>query len=253
MEVTVDTYRVSKGNTDYESIIKELENDFNLISNILQVSEYANENTSIESFFEDIEEYPVLDSLPYDVIDKLQQFSVKLFNVNSIPKYQPDTETVTKVFKIRKLLGEQLEYFYSEDSDCNIWAIVAKINGIIYGTIFVFYNPNVSSDILIQGISRAFIPSLYEILSPGALSNLPRLNSLLFPSIETIAKSVGASKIFVAPIGNQGNILQKHYGFQPDNTIIFPCSIILGSGMITNNLEYFPTYSKLIDYSNDVE
>ena len=116
---------------------------------------------------------------------------------------------------------------------------------MVYGATYVFYNPKITGGVLMQGISRSFIPSLLDIMYPGSLSNLPRLNSILQSIVETIARNVGAKKIFVAPIGTQGKILEQHYGFVPDKSIKFPCDIIWGRYSWTRE-----AYSKTIVYDD---
>lgn len=92
----------------------------------------------------------------------------------------------------RNLLSEQLEYTEEKESDCTKWLVVCRINGHLYGATCVFYNPNISENIMMQGISRSFIPSLLDSIFPNILNNLPRLNSILLPVVESIARSVNA-------------------------------------------------------------
>lgn len=40
-----------------------------------------------------------------------------------------------------------------------------------------------------------------------------KLNSLLIPFILDTLKKMGHSRVYVTPVGNQRNTLQKHYGF----------------------------------------
>lgn len=86
---------------------------------------------------------------------------------------------------------------------------------------------------IIQGITKFLVPSLIALFYPEKEARLPRLNSILAPAIETVARSVGAKQIYVAPIGNQGNILVKHYGYHKTTNIIYPCKLIMGSNKDT--------------------
>jgi hypothetical protein len=110
------------------------------------------------------------------------------------------------------------------DSACNVWILVATINDVPYGAIFAFYNPLQPNDLMIQGISKFLVPNMYAILYPD--TKFPRLNDLLVPEIEQLAKHVGVSRIIVDPIGKQGQILERFFGFHPIEPQELPCSII---------------------------
>lgn len=103
---------------------------------------------------------------------------------------------------------------YIREYGCEIWFIISKINDQPFGGVFVFHQPN-SKEIMIQGISKFIVPTVLSMIDPVLMSKLPRLNSLVMPSIETIAKMIGAQRVVVNPIGKQGDILIKHYGFYP--------------------------------------
>jgi hypothetical protein len=68
------------------------------------------------------------------------------------------------------------------------------------------------------------VPNMYAILYPD--TKFPRLNDLLVPEIEQLAKHVGVSRIIVDPIGKQGQILERFFGFHPIEPQELPCSII---------------------------
>lgn len=253
MDISVDIYDLDLENEYVSSIDAELLQDFRLLSHLLNASEYVDETTDLEYFLEDLEEYPPEETLSNEIIDKLKSFSrdVLYNDLDKIPNYNKnDRNVLTKLFNTRKILGEQLEYITDKEKGCHIWMVTARINRHLYGSVFVFYNPMVSTDVLMQGIARNFIPSLFEILQPGTLQHLPRLNSLLLPAVETIAKSMGSRKIFVAPVGNQGKILETHYGFKEDKNIVFPCSMIKGSEHYKqyNASNYYKTYSTVVKY-----
>ncbi|CAH6419318.1 Hypothetical protein HVR_LOCUS521 [uncultured virus] len=249
MEIDTKLYQITNDDKELQNIIAELDTDFTLISNLLNIGDDY-EDIDIENYINDSEEYPALPSLPIEVINKINNFTQSVFNTNIALKYTPTEDVLDRLVIVRNLLSEQLYYLSSEEPECTIWLVVSKINGLIYGAACVFYNLKRSPNILMQGISRSFMPSLLEIIQPGILSTLPRLNSLLQPIVESIGRSVSAQKIYVAPIGNQGNILEKHYGFVSDKSIIFPCSMIRGEDIITKDIRRFHTYSKVITYDS---
>jgi len=126
-------------------------------------------------------------------------------------------------------MREQIIYAFGEEKDCEKFLITAEINRQLYGGVFVFWNHNYPNHVMIQGISKYLAPSLLTLFYPEQERRLPRLNSILASAIETVARSVGANQIYVAPIGNQGTILKTHYGYHEAYNIIYPCELIAGS------------------------
>lgn len=236
---------------EFQSIRDQLSDDYDDISEILSLDNYIEEGIDMVGFFEDIQEYPPPNELPEKVIDKLDQFSNDVIgNVYEYP-YHPSDDILKLIFQSRKILSEQLSYIYNDQrSRCNIWMITAKLNGHLYGLTFVFHNPKLSN-VVMQGISRSFAASLIEILRPGTLLTLPRLNSLLLPAVEALAKNLSINKISVVPIGNQGKILKDYYGFQLDNHIEYPCEIIKDSTYVISNMSNYKIYSKIIPWDNN--
>lgn len=250
MNLETNLYEIGSEDHNLEEILDELKIDFASLSELLDVEDYY-ESIDTDNYIADLEDYKFLELLPEKVIKKINDFTKNIFNREFEISYKPNENTLRKLLKIHNLLSEQLMYSYPEiDNNCTVWLVVSKINGFIYGATCVFYNPEVSKNIFMQGISRTFIPSLLEILIPGVLKTLPRLNNLLQPVVESIGKSMKAQKIYVAPIGNQGDILVKHYGYVSDKNIKFPCDMIRGKDMISNNPGYFETYSKTITYES---
>lgn len=148
---------------------------------------------------------------------------------------------------LREILKEQLEYLYFrgqssfneqkineekfnmdeyEEKDCNVWFIVANLNSYPYGGVFVFQNKNDKSIIMFQGISKFAIPGFVSITYPSL--NIPKLNEILIPEIENLAIKIGGDTIIVSPVGTQGEILIKHYGFKQSRINDFPCKRIRG-------------------------
>lgn len=254
MEVQTNIYQVNDIVPDLKDTINELSKDFTLLSDLLGVEDYY-ESLDTENYILDLEDFPVSKSLSKEILSKIDKFTTGIFDKHIKVKYSDQEDILLKLAKVHNLLSEQLQYSSNEhdgfttiENNCTVWLVVARINGFIYGATCVFYNPDLSPNILIQGISRSFIPSLLEILKPGILETLPRLNSLLLPVVESIARSMKAPKIYVVPVGKQGDILEKHYGFILDKDIIFPCSMIRGSDMIKNNARNFKIYSKTLSY-----
>lgn len=103
---------------------------------------------------------------------------------------------------------------------------VAKLNQHLHGGVFVFWNPRYPNHVVMQGISKFLIPSLLSLLYPDQESRLIRLNSMLQPAVETVAHNVGAKQIYVAPIGKQGEILKKYYGYHITSKMMYPCQVI---------------------------
>ena len=113
-----------------------------------------------------------------------------------------------------------------QEQGCKVWIIVATVNKHPYGAIFAFQHSANPYDIMIQGISKFIVPGVFSILKPDLANMLPRLNSLLMPAVETLALNAGASRIVVIPVGKQGDILVKHYGFHKIDEVDLPCKVI---------------------------
>lgn len=111
-------------------------------------------------------------------------------------------------------------------SECNIWFVMASLDDIPYGGIFVFQNKDNLKDVMIQGISKFTIPYIFSILYPDISTLFPKLNSLLLPVVEEIAHNNGGSRIIVNPIGEQGRILEKYYDFYSIAPVDYVCNII---------------------------
>ena len=131
----------------------------------------------------------------------------------------------TKENLIAKLNSHPFSNELRQDYDCKIWIIAAKINDIPFGAVFAFLNN--SEELMIQGISKFIIPSLLSLIEPKLAQKLPKLNNLLLPSVETLARMYNLKLIVVNPVGKQGAILQKYYGFYPIKYRKKICSIIL--------------------------
>lgn len=189
------------------------------------------EDVSYEAFLEEIEEFPVPKQLSSKVIQKLKNFAKDTLNLDISPedRYHPTEEIINSLFSLHSILSEQIDYTWKErELDCHVWFITSAINGYLYGGIFVFWNSQYPDYVVIQGIAKFFIPGLFSILYPEYNNLLPKLNSLLLPHIEMVATNVEATKIYVAPVGIQGRILEQHYGFKRSSGFKYPCMMIKG-------------------------
>jgi len=224
-------------------IIEKLEDDYNDICDMLRLGRCC-ESTDVENYINDLQKYPVKQTLNEKIDNKVKNFYNNVFHISHNINYRPTEAILETLVKGKNLLSEQLEYIEEEEVNCIKWLIVCSVNTELYGAVCVFYNPQTGSNILMQGISRCFIPLLIDSIQPGSLTNLPRLNSLIQLAVETIGYNIGANQIVVAPIGKQGDILEKHYGYKRVPSIIYPCQSILGQEIITRNPESFKLYAK---------
>jgi hypothetical protein len=231
MEITTHIYPVSD---IPEEITTFLQNNYDDLADLLNIHDYEIPNTY--SFFEDLYENPIANNLPPKIIEDVRRFSSEILGINLHDletRYVPTEENLEYLLNIFRSLSKQTNYAFGEEKDCKIWFITAEINRQLYGGVFVFWNRNFPNHIVIQGITKFLAPSLLALFYPEQESRLPRLNSILGLAVETVARSVGAKQIYVAPIGKQGRILEKHYGYRKTSSIIYPCELIIGSNQGT--------------------
>lgn len=217
-----------------EPVIDLIQNSYTQISQILNLPEYIQEKTDhIDEFLEELDEYPPREKLQKEVIEECQRFIQTILKQKTIlsDEYDPkDTSKLSKLFKVRSLMSEQLWYLYTnpEKIECEVYFLYATLNGLYYGAAFAFWNKERRDILFMQGICKSFIASLIEIYYPEY--KFPKLNSLLQPAIESLANKLGSTTIMVVPIGKQGDILEKHYGYLKKNEeAYYPCKEILGS------------------------
>lgn len=240
-----------------EHIVDFIQTDHSILSNILNLPSYIDEANNIESFHENFDQYPPLSQLPNDIIERTNAYTIsisnetidvdRLYNKAIIDATEiEDLKIIDKIFRVRPLLGEQIGYFEIDDPQCKIFYIMASINHQYYGGIFVFWNEQRPDIIFIQGITKFLVPSLVSILAPEYDKILPRLNTVLSAAIETCAKMLGADKIMTVPIGRQGSILEKHYGYKKTDTVYYPCDDIMGKNNVLFNLDHYEVYVKYL-------
>lgn len=186
-----------------------------------------------------------------DTINNMtEQIFGERFFTGLIPSYKQNSNLKDAI----RLMEEQHMYFHAHElfkdrkdgvglDTCNIWLIISTINKYPYGGVFAFQNKNNPNDLLIQGISKFPIIYIFGLLRPDVATLLPKLNSLLIPVVETLARNVRAKRIIVNPYPNQASILEKHYGFTKIDKQNFnhPCSITDLGGA------YGGKYEKIID------
>jgi hypothetical protein len=145
---------------------------------------------------------------------------------------------------------DTLDYIYQEilqnincdrlfNSPCLTQWVYAKINNIVVGGVFLYFqhdliipiiknNPKIIKIVGSDGIEESFdvsgkkytrmqgIGSSFSLIIAKTISknhNLPSLNSLLLPKIISLSKQLGSHMILVCPICRQGELLLKH-GFK---------------------------------------
>ena len=223
MDITTSIYQVDDVP---EGVRRYLKESIDHINDQLNLGDYLSEVRSVEAILEDYDDYPFQ--------QQLTEFLVDLLGDELNERYKelitdPDDDFLEKLVRIRNIIAEQDIYLDEKETNCDIYMITAHVDNDFYGLIYCFYNKKYPNYLMIQGISKTLKYMLSDLLYPKMYSKLPKLNSILMPSIESLAKQIGATKIIVAPIGNQGNILNKHYGFNKVKEIKYPCMLILGS------------------------
>lgn len=139
-------------------------------------------------------------------------------------RFQTTDRILTILKDVRMILDEQLASFH-EYGPCKMWYINSYHNETPYGSIIVYHNK--TNYVMIQNIVKYPIPILVQLLFPEYNKYMPRLNSVLMDSINTVARDVDADYIYVHPLEEQAEQLEKHYGFHRTETIWdIPCQTI---------------------------
>lgn len=216
-----------------EDLVKSLESDYDDLAYMLNLESYL-DTPWAEEFLQDLKDYPVPKELPISIINKIKKFYSDVYESEceqkNLKMIEPSDENLLTLLNIRNLLSEQLGYIYNsteEKDKCGVSFICSRINGIPYGGIFMFWDEEDPSYVVIQGICKFITPSLISLLDQENSKKLPRLNDLLNPVIEQTARTIGAKIIYVAPIGKQGKILEKYFGYNATNYMKYPSKIIL--------------------------
>lgn len=192
-------------------------NDFHTINSLLEELPSELPKHILHEIYETLEAWNLFDEFDesriYDLEslehlmttrDLLEEQDIYL---NSIKTYTDNGETITR------------PRWY----DCQVYYIVAYLNEVEYGSIFAFWNEDQPDIVFIQAITKFLIPTLISLSVPKSNKLLPKLNEMLDLSIKLLAKRLGAKRILVAPIGKQGAILEKYYGYRRTEEQYFPC------------------------------
>ena len=242
MEISSHIYEI---NDVPEEISKQLFDDIRALEQLLGI--VGGVFPSEEAFLNEFDEYPPAEFLSPTIVDKINYFSQAVFKTsNESSEFDATEDDLLFLYKVGKLLSEQLDYLEEREEGCKIWFITAELNERLYGGTFVFWNANLPGRVVMQGISRFFIPTLLNFLYPEQNSVLPRLNSIIQPAVETVARIVDAKQIYVFPVGKQGSILVKHYGFRRTPDFRYPCKFIKGEEYLNpyNDPSEFEFYVK---------
>ena len=144
--------------------------------------------------------------------------------------------------KMKEEFNKRLDEKLSSIEGCETYFIEAHLNGHLYGGIFAFYHGDYPDRIMIQGIVKYVTPTLFELLFPKHQKELVKLNSILAAPIETLARRLGAKYIYVRPIGKQGSILERFYGYKRTNDEYYPPDCNVAEGFSVD-----PFYRKLLE------
>lgn len=230
MDIVTSIYSQEDIPDEYLNFLSE---SINEINKLLNMEYYLSEIHSVDSILEDYEDYPFKPELTKYFRDLLGDDIAEIY-ANMV--IEPTEQFIRNMVRLRNLIAEQDMYIESTEKDCEIYLITAYVDGELYGSVYGFYNHNYPSVIMIQGISKSLKYGLSDIF--GVDNHLPKLNSVLMPAIESLGRRLGANQIHVSPIGKQGAILERHYGFKRVDAIRYPCHIIAGSDMVGGNNYY---------------
>lgn len=225
--------------TDREALepyMNLVSDDVDNLSKLLNVSP-GEEVDDFPAYFDGLDEYPPMDTLPPELITRIQDLGIT--PETSYDSY--DYSTLQFLLQVRNILLEQENYFWisKNEPSCQAYYIVALYNSVPYGGIFAFYKSTQPEVLMIQGITKYLTAALAMILAPKASRKLPHLNSMLQPAITDLGERLRVDRIVVAPVGKQIDILEQHYGYIPTKDITYPCQSIKGSQWISKTGTYY--------------
>lgn len=246
-------------------IYESLERDFHILNKFLGIENvdfmfHFTTNSEYNDYKDNLDTEYLFNTLRDPIIN---YFRIVLdMDISSNYKMEIDMDKVNILIQTRNLIMEQLGYMnggretsksdtFYEVSDlnaekehdpkfyigCKWWYIKGELNNYNYGGIFLFWNENNPNHVLIQGIAKSLVPTIASIFYPIYNKYLPKLNSILELGIESLSRRLNAKDIYVIPIGKQGDILEKHYGYEKVNmyninwdefNMRYPCVEILG-------------------------
>ena len=141
------------------------------------------------------------------------------------------SKLIDQLQDIQDLIREQIYYVTnvngSFNETCEKIFVMVFWRDMPIGGVVIFYNSDYSvlfdktrpdsngkHYIYIQGITKYPIIYLIDTLYPEYTSHLPKLNTILDPIIQQIGRELGASYIYVNPVGRQGEFLEKYYNYR---------------------------------------
>lgn len=236
-----------------EHVKEDLKRNLDLVGSVLALDSDL-EGPSIDGYLEYEYENPISWNLGTDVIAELERFSRAAIpetkeRTHWQERFLKNDATLVRLMEARQILCEQLSYI-EFGCDCESWLVTAEIGGRLYGGIFVFYNRDRPGSVFIQAICKYFAPSMIGLLDAETASTFPNLNSLLQPAVIKLARSIGAHKIYVAPVGKQEKILERHYGFvieECEAQDVYPSQDIIGYDNIPMFGRAWKIYSKSLE------
>lgn len=156
----------------------------------------------------------------YDLVNKYDRF----FSDSSIEKIY---EFLEYMMNYRNLLCEGLIYTSADETEenCRINTISVNINNQLYGHTFIFQK-DIVNYMIMQGISKMFPMAIIDFFYPE-FKTIYNLNSLIHSTLIPWAKLNSFTDIIVNPIGKQGDILSKYYGYIKEYQKFIPfCPVI---------------------------
>lgn len=255
MDILTSIYQISEVP---ENLLDKLLEDQRILNKLLNLEYYtASEIKHIEDFLSDIEEYPIEPILPTEIDNAVSNFTRDIIgetmSISQLYKEaieREDTVVIESLLASRNILSEQslyLEYELEKEPDCSIWFITSQLSGCDYGGIFAFWNKKKPDILFIQGIAKYLATAFTSIFLPEFSKKIPSLNTVLQPPIESLARQLGADKIIVAPVGKQGEILRKHFGYRRVDHVYYPCQEIVGRENVMINTDRYKVYMKQIE------
>jgi len=183
--------------------------------------------------------------LPDDILESMLLYMRSISNDESLSKelindtflsvkFDESPGNPAHIFEsMRLIMDDQIAHFDSKETNCQIWHIEGRHGDYPLGSVCLFYNANKPMifeggyGAMIQDIVKYPIPFLVQFLFPSYNIFIPKLNTVLETPINITAAHIGVDYIFVKPIGNQGDILTKYYGYkQTTAKPAYPCSTI---------------------------
>lgn len=195
-------------------------------------------------------------NLPHSILSIMKKFmdlygdnNISIHDINQQWIHMTDRKTLTSkkfVKSIRDTLETTKSILTSEleriklahSSCCEMWVVMATVQGTYYGSVLVFHNPNnpigplSQHGLMIQEINKSLPVLILQHLYPNISYIFPKINTLLEPGIISIANKLALRYIYVNPLSNQAVILKKHYNYSlyddTNEELTPPCEDLFG-------------------------